>query len=247
MNAEKIASRRRPGCAAGVLFGVSFCCLMGAQSVPKLQTGAGGLAVLAASDAAAVRNAAGASAGVFPASVGGTGRSSLGAGVPTSWGIDVNTAGGVVTHGSSPSFGSVTTSDYIVSPQLVATAAGLVGFQGRANFDSPADGVIRLKNFAGTDFGLLQFGGTTSSFPALKRSGTELQARLADDSGFATLRGIGLGVSERATDPSDPSEGQSVVWQSDGTGAGDDGDIMVKITAGGVTKTVTLIDFSAAP
>lgn len=35
--------------------------------------------------------------------------------------------------------------------------------------------------------GLLQFGGTTSSFPALKRSGTGLQVVLADDSGIASL------------------------------------------------------------
>jgi hypothetical protein len=33
------------------------------------------------------------------------------------------------------------------------------------------------------------FGGTTSSFPALKRSATTLQARLADDSGFAPIQG----------------------------------------------------------
>ena len=33
---------------------------------------------------------------------------------------------------------------------------------------------------------------------------------------------------------------------SDGTDSGDDGDIMIKITAGGVTKTVTLVDFSAS-
>jgi hypothetical protein len=51
--------------------------------------------------------------------------------------------------------------------------------------------------------------------------------------------------SELSADPPDPPEGQSVVWQSDGTGSGGDGDIMVKITAGGVTKTATLIDFSA--
>lgn len=50
---------------------------------------------------------------------------------------------------------------------------------------------------------------------------------------------------ELSADPANPGEGKSVIWQSDGTGAGDDGDIMVKITAGGVTKTITLIDFSA--
>lgn len=51
--------------------------------------------------------------------------------------------------------------------------------------------------------------------------------------------------TELSTDPADPAEGQAVMWMSDGTGAGDDGDMMVKITAGGSTKTITLVDFSA--
>lgn len=50
---------------------------------------------------------------------------------------------------------------------------------------------------------------------------------------------------EQSADPADPAEGQFILWQSDGTGAGDDGDIMIKITAGGVTKTGTVVDFSA--
>lgn len=49
---------------------------------------------------------------------------------------------------------------------------------------------------------------------------------------------------ELSTDPSDPDEGSFVTWMSDGTGTGDDGDIIMKITAGGVTKTVTIVDFS---
>ena len=49
---------------------------------------------------------------------------------------------------------------------------------------------------------------------------------------------------ELSADPSDPDEGENVQWQSDGTGSGDDGDIMMKITAGGATKTITLVDFS---
>jgi hypothetical protein len=62
---------------------------------------------------------------------------------------------------------------------------------------------------------------------------------------FRDLIVRGLLIAEQSSDPADPAEGRSVFWQSDGTGAGDDGDIMVKITAGGVTKTATLIDFSA--
>jgi len=55
-----------------------------------------------------------------------------------------------------------------------------------------------------------------------------------------------LTLNERSSDPADPTEGQSSIWQSDGTGSGDDGDIMIKITAGGTTKTITLVDFSTA-
>ena len=55
-----------------------------------------------------------------------------------------------------------------------------------------------------------------------------------------------LTIGEKSSDPSDPAEGHSVLWMSDGTGTGDDGDILIKITAGGVTKTVTLVDFSAS-
>lgn len=56
-----------------------------------------------------------------------------------------------------------------------------------------------------------------------------------------------LTFTEKSADPSDPAEGSYIIWQSDGTGAGDDGDILIKITAGGVTKTATLVDFSAIP
>lgn len=51
---------------------------------------------------------------------------------------------------------------------------------------------------------------------------------------------------DRGSDPADPASGESVMWQSDGTGSGADGDIMMKITdSGGTTKTTTLVDFSA--
>jgi hypothetical protein len=52
-----------------------------------------------------------------------------------------------------------------------------------------SDGLLRISNAAENDFDRLQFGGTTTSFPALKRSSTVLQSRLADDSDFAPLQG----------------------------------------------------------
>jgi hypothetical protein len=52
---------------------------------------------------------------------------------------------------------------------------------------SPADGNIALFNSGGSTFDRLQFGGTSASFPALKRSSATLQVRLADDSAFGAL------------------------------------------------------------
>jgi len=62
--------------------------------------------------------------------------------------------------------------------------------------------------------------------------------------GERTLEGK-FQVQELSADPADPPEGHWVTWMSDGAGSGDDGDIMVKIKAGGVVKTTTLVDFSA--
>jgi len=52
-----------------------------------------------------------------------------------------------------------------------------------------SDGVFRLEDNTATSFGRLQFGGSTSSYPSLKRSTTFLQARLADDSAFTNIQG----------------------------------------------------------
>lgn len=52
---------------------------------------------------------------------------------------------------------------------------------------SNTDGVVTLFNNAQTDFNRLQFGGTTSAFPALKRVGANLAVRLADDSDYSDL------------------------------------------------------------
>ena len=59
----------------------------------------------------------------------------------------------------------------------------------RSAISSPANGKVLISNNAGTDFGILQFGGTTSSFPALQRSTTYIKGRLADDSAFCFIQG----------------------------------------------------------
>ena len=50
---------------------------------------------------------------------------------------------------------------------------------------------------------------------------------------------------ERTSDPAKPAEGNMIVWMSDGTGLGDDGDVIIASTAGGVTNYAILFDHSA--
>jgi hypothetical protein len=69
--------------------------------------------------------------------------------------------------------------------------------------------------------------------------GTTSPDTILDINGAFTFR-------EKSSDPANPDEGAAVLWMSDGTGTGDDGDILIKITAGATTKTITLVDFSAA-
>jgi len=55
-----------------------------------------------------------------------------------------------------------------------------------------------------------------------------------------------LVMTELSADPSKPAEGEVVIWMSDGTEYGDDGDLIIAATAGGVTNRGILWDFSAA-
>ena len=85
-----------------------------------------------------------------------------------------------------------------------------------ASLNCPADGVLLLTNWNINDFNRLQFGGTTSSFPAIKRSSTTLQARLADDSAFAPVQGkLTTDTAYTAGDPT--TTGYLVVYDSTGT------------------------------
>lgn len=90
-----------------------------------------------------------------------------------------------------------------------------------------ASSVLKISNTAETDFNRLQFGGTTSSFPALKRNSAVLETKLADDSAYArhaasvfqaatahtvaTLPGTPtVGMIARVTDAAAPAVGSTV-------------------------------------
>lgn len=95
---------------------------------------------------------------------------------------------GVTVAGAGAFGGAMTASACTATGDLTAGAAAAFAFGATRSFvTSPADGQIRLTNAAGTDFTRLQFGGTTASFPAIKRSATALNFRLADDTADAPI------------------------------------------------------------
>ena len=69
------------------------------------------------------------------------------------------------------------------------TCDSVFGSRTGSVFFGGTDGNMRLTNNAGTDFGRLQLGGTTSAFPAIKRNGTGIDIVLADNSAFAPVKG----------------------------------------------------------
>lgn len=90
-------------------------------------------------------------------------------------------------------FGGTVTSDggfrsiaYFDSFQRVALNSG-ANTLAQNYLKSGGIGRITLLDNSEGDFNRLQFGGTSSSFPSLKRSTTNLQVRLADDSDYAPI------------------------------------------------------------
>lgn len=127
------------------------------------------------------------------------------------WTINLVRAGSLQQAMTVSSIGALTTSNSIVSGGSVTVGtSNLLTFGTRSVITSPADGNIRLTNSLQNNFGLLLFGGTTSSFFGIKRSGTIAQFRLGDDTDFSdieikgraydatTWNGSNRGVSEDA-------------------------------------------------
>jgi hypothetical protein len=99
--------------------------------------------------------------------------------VPTSTlRMDVSVAGGAFTTPFS-----LANSGALSIGSLSVSAGAWISWSGRSNLASSANGLIELYNTAGTDFTRLNFGGTTSAFPAIARSTTFLDLVLADASG----------------------------------------------------------------
>ena len=66
-------------------------------------------------------------------------------------------------------------------------AAGYLYWAFSTSFKNSSDGVFKITNFAENDFGRIQLGGTTSSYPSIARSGANIQIKLADNSALTGL------------------------------------------------------------
>lgn len=108
--------------------------------------------------------------------------------------LDVSINGGAffsaITLGSGGTL--IAASNIQTSGNFIASPTSVYSFSARARLASSADGIIELFNAAQTGFTRLNFGGTTSSFPALARSTTQLHCKLADDSLFAVFKSLSI-------------------------------------------------------
>lgn len=97
----------------------------------------------------------------------------------------LSVAGGLFTIDSG---GNITAAAQIAAnSNILCGLNSAIGINGRAYLVATAPDLMQLWNSTFNGCPLLQFGGATSSFPAIKRSATTLQVRLADDSGAAAI------------------------------------------------------------
>jgi len=93
---------------------------------------------------------------------------------------------------------------------------GIIGATGTRSIELFVDDTSGRGILIETGTGNVQFGGTTSSFPALKQSTTSLQARLADDSAFTNIQGK-LTTETAYTAGAPTATGYIVLYDSTGT------------------------------
>ena len=85
------------------------------------------------------------------------------------------------------SSGNITSPSITSSGNLSLGGANTFKFTGRSIIQSGSDGDLTLMNNTGSAFTSLKFGGATASFPEIKRNGTAINFRLADDSADAPI------------------------------------------------------------
>jgi hypothetical protein len=128
-------------------------------------------------------------------------------------------AGGSIIFQVAPAGSTGTAQNALVAALTIAASrqvtfgssivtGGDIYINGLSNigFRTSSTGILVIANTSFNDFNRLQFGGTTSSFPALKRSSASLIVRLADDTANAALESASL-----TTDA--PTGGTAATWK----------------------------------
>jgi hypothetical protein len=139
-------------------------------------------------------------------------------------------SGGTLT-GALTIVGNLVATNVQGTNNVNTTGGGAFFWTSKSALTSASDGMIMLSNNAQTDFNRLQFGGTTSSFPALKRSATALETKLADDSAYAQHNQLIAALVDGITAPS-ATVGLAKIFVDTA-----DGDLKV-IFGDGTTKTL---------
>lgn len=84
---------------------------------------------------------------------------------------------------------------------ITVPAGSSIQWSGRGDIFAAANGVFGIRNATANDFDRIWFGGSTNLFPALKRVGTGLEARLADDSAYAPFTVSQLQIGHASDTP----------------------------------------------
>ncbi|MEQ1828529.1 MAG: hypothetical protein ABL921_21380 [Pirellula sp.] len=119
-----------------------------------------------------------------------------------------------------PTFAGLTTTGNCNVAQLISSGPvytdAQVQLTGNFRLSSAGggDGIGTLLGAGGTGWNRLNLGGTTSAFPAIKRSGTQIHTRLADDTGWASLQTGPVTYNGNMT----VGTGVNAVWNTAGTG-----------------------------
>lgn len=129
-----------------------------------------------------------------------------------------NSSGSVLASISSNGRG---TFDNVVAANGVRVDGSGNGFyfDSRGFMLAPSSGVFKFTDATDADFGRLQLGGTTSSYPAIKRSTTTILAVLADDSGPAVLRSSVLVTAQASTPKVVAATDTQTVYTNEGASA----------------------------
>ena len=117
------------------------------------------------------------------------------------------------------------------------TRGGMVWISGNESSINAVDnGTVQI--YSGTTAGAYVLVDSGTSTLTLNYNG-ELDVGCTVDMQSNILTNLGVLALSETSEPSDPADGKAVIWFSNGTGAGSDGDLLIKKTVAGVTTTNT--------